>query len=55
MNGALRVWLIICIVTGPLLALLLPHNIAIVLIGCYLAGTFILVLTSVPERKWNYG
>jgi len=52
---SLKVWFLIAILIGPLLALFLPHNIAIILIGCYLAGSVILAFTNSPECPWKMG
>lgn len=55
MDETYKVWLIICILSGPLLAALLPHNIGILIIDLYLLGVFVIVLTGGPDRRWKYG
>ena len=52
---AVRVWLIVAVLVGPLLALPLPHNIAKFLISCYLAGVVAMLLVGSPERPWKHG
>jgi hypothetical protein len=52
---AAKVWLIIGIVSGPLLTLLLPHAIRSFIISLYVGVPVLVAALGRPERPWKYG